>query len=123
MQKFDLTAPDGPGVETLIEPDEEDSNVLVVNKMLDPGEGTDYHTHPDSTDLAVVLSGTAHVQTGGETADDAESVPLPAGTVVHIPPGESHALVNDGDEPCTFAFVQAPPDHEYTPGSRRDVSE
>lgn len=122
METFDLTAAEGPGVEALVEPDE-DSNVLIANKMLDPGEGTDYHTHPESTDIAVVVSGMAHVQTGGKDVEEAESVPLPAGTVAHIPPGEPHALVNDGDEPCAFAFIQAPPDHEYTPQPRQDVSD
>lgn len=123
MKTFDLNEAEGPGVEALVDPNEDDDNVLVANKMLDPGEGTDYHTHPNSTDLAVVISGVAHVQTDGEDADEAEYIPLPAGTVAHIPPGEGHALVNEGDEPCKFAFIQAPPDHEYTPKPRQNYNE
>ncbi len=118
MQRFDATAFDGPGIDRHVSADESDGNVLVVTKHLDPGDGSDYHAHPDSVDLAVVLSGTMHVLTGAERAEDAESIPVSAGSVAYVPPGEPHALVNDGDEPCTFVFVQAPPDRGYTPDSR-----
>lgn len=120
METFDVSEMDNMEVETLVGPDDLDGNAKVLNEKLAPGAGGDLHVHENSADIAVVLSGSGHVQTKSPDADEPVSTPVSAGTVIYIPEGESHLLTNEGDEPVQYILVQAPPDRtpQGSPGSK-----
>lgn len=120
METFDVSEMDNMEVETLVGPDDLDDNAKVLNEKLAPGAGGDLHVHENSADIAVVLSGSGHVQTKSPDADEPVSTPVSAGTVIYIPEGESHLLTNKGDEPVQYILVQAPPDRtpQGSPGSK-----
>lgn len=117
METFDVSEMHEMGVERLVDSDDLDGNALVLNEKLEPGDGSDLdlHVHERSADIAVVLSGSGHVRTEPSGADEPESTPVSAGTVVYIPEGEPHVLTNEGDEPVQYILVQAPPDRTKQP--------
>ena len=120
METFDVSEMGDMEVETLVGADDYDGNAKVLNEKLAPGVDGELHVHENSADIAIVLSGSGHVQIKRPDADEPESTPISAGTVVYIPEGEPHLLTNEGDEPVQFILVQAPPDRtpQGSPGSK-----
>ena len=55
------------------------------------GEANPEHRHPDCDEALYLLEGRLEHTIGGE------SVTLSAGDLLHIPAGEPHSAVNDGD--------------------------
>lgn len=65
-----------------------------------PGQGNPLHYHPNCEELLYVLSG------NGRHLLDAEWVDLRRGTLIRVPMGMKHKLVNEGSEvlTCVIAF-------------------
>ena len=73
--------------------------------ILSPGTKSDEHAHVES-ETFYVGSGAGHIKTAeGEK-------PLTPGTAAWSPPGESHQLINDGDETLKILWVLLPPGRE-----------
>ncbi len=73
----------------------------ILNGRLLPGASIGMHTHEEDSETLFVIEGEGHVlEHGGRT-------PVGAGMCVYCPKGESHSLVNDGEEPLVFLAVVA----------------
>lgn len=83
---------------------------------LAPGEtGCPYHTHAAQWELFLILSGTARVRAG------AESATLTAGDAVLHPPGEAHQIHNAGADELVFLLIadNPPVDYWHYPDSKK----
>jgi mannose-6-phosphate isomerase-like protein (cupin superfamily) len=70
-----------------------------------PGrDGADLHVHYGHTDLFYVLDGELTLRLGPE----GEEVPLPAGTLIRVPPGVVHGFRNASDAEVTYLNFHAP---------------
>jgi mannose-6-phosphate isomerase-like protein (cupin superfamily) len=74
---------------------------------LEPGTSTGGpdNYHEDSDQWLYVVSGSGHAVVEGER------VPLDAGDLVVVEAGETHEIVNDGDQPLQTVNVYVPPDY------------
>ena len=68
-----------------------------------PGSRQGLHAHPDSEQVYVIVRGR------GVMTVDEEEKKVSAGTLVLVPPGAGHAILNAGDEPLMFVSATAPP--------------
>jgi uncharacterized cupin superfamily protein len=78
---------------------------LELSKLLPRQSGCPFHSHAAQWELFFILSGTATVRAGGETAT------LHAGEVVMHPPGEAHQITNasERDDLLFFLIADNPP--------------
>ncbi len=79
-------------------------NVALHRRTINPGHRLAPHVHPNSEEVVTVLSGRGRAVTATEEHE------LTPGTVMYVPPGEQHSLVNVGEEPFVILAVVAPPD-------------
>ncbi|WP_330632970.1 cupin domain-containing protein [Halocatena halophila] len=93
-----LHKPETTGIDTF-------SSGVVV---LEPGNGHECHTHPESDELLYVLSGTGEQMIGDETQT------VEPGMMVSIPAGVEHSTLNTGWEPLRFIAVYGPAGPEST---------
>jgi mannose-6-phosphate isomerase-like protein (cupin superfamily) len=68
-----------------------------------PGSRQEVHAHSDSEQVYVIVRGRGVMTVGGEEEE------VSAGTLVLVPPGAGHAILNTGDEPLVFVSATAPP--------------
>ncbi len=75
---------------------------VVLDVTILPGEGHDFHKHPDQEEMIVVQSGRLeqYLETESELLDPGDSVFIEAGVV--------HASFAAGDEPATLQIVMGP---------------
>lgn len=100
-----------------VSPEETDSEAFSAGVVvLDPGDGHDVHTHPESEEILYVLSGEGEQMVDGETRE------VSAGDTIYIPADIEHSTINTGWEPLRFLAVYAPPGPEEviaeTPGCK-----
>lgn len=76
-----------------------------------PGSHVEPHIHRDQEQIYHVLDGEGLVEIGGQRHR------LSAHTVVYIPPGECHRIVNTGLRDFVFIVVTAPPDGQLEAAS------
>jgi mannose-6-phosphate isomerase-like protein (cupin superfamily) len=76
----------------------------LVHGTVAPGGRADRHHHVREHQVVYVLSGTGEVALG-----DAPAEACGPGTVVRIPPGLDHEVVNTGDVPLEVLIVYSPP--------------
>jgi mannose-6-phosphate isomerase-like protein (cupin superfamily) len=69
--------------------------------VIDEGSSSNPHQHPNE-EMFIVVEGSGRVIVGGEEA------PVSAGTVVRVPSGQSHQLVNEGTGVLKVACVASP---------------
>ncbi len=69
----------------------------------EPGSKQGVHSHPANEQVYVIIRGR-----GLMTVGDGEQEVGP-GTLVLVPPGTGHAILNRGDEPLVFVSATAPP--------------
>ena len=74
----------------------------------DPGAKGRRHRHPLQEETFVVLSGTLTMYLG----EPPERVDVPAGGLVHVPPGTPLQTVNHGDEDLVVYAYGYPPESE-----------
>jgi quercetin dioxygenase-like cupin family protein len=86
-------------------------SVFVAETEMDVGSRIPLHTHPIE-EAWVVTDGVLAVRLGDETVE------VPAGSVVRVPPGVPHAVVNEGTSTAR-ALTAAPWDRAtfYTTGT------
>jgi quercetin dioxygenase-like cupin family protein len=76
------------------------SNILSMNEAyLEPGQGVEEHQHRDAEEVFFILSGQ------GVMLVDGQPVPLTAGNLLLIEPGERHLLSNNGADLLTFITI------------------
>jgi mannose-6-phosphate isomerase-like protein (cupin superfamily) len=78
-------------------------NLLVTWVDVEPGGQQRGHTHPGAEQAYVFISGTARMQVG------AEKQIVSAGTLVYVPPNNSHAIYNTGKDKLVYLTVASPP--------------
>jgi len=75
----------------------------LIESILAPNGGcTDYHTHPVSGELMIIMSGTGRAFMDGKEYD------LKPGMAMYAPPGVEHKTLNTGNEPVRIACVFVP---------------
>jgi quercetin dioxygenase-like cupin family protein len=79
----------------------------IVLWNLEPGQENDYHLHPSTEHLHIVLSGTAEYTLAGEAP-----VVVRPGQAVMVPAAVPHGIRNIGADRCTYMAVTSP--GEYT---------
>jgi mannose-6-phosphate isomerase-like protein (cupin superfamily) len=79
----------------------------LVAMTLQPHEEIGAEVHDDADQLFVIVSGWPVEVTLDDEVHDANP-----GTVVLVPAGVRHNVVNRGDLPATLLTVYAPPEHE-----------
>lgn len=72
------------------------SGRLFAHNVLEKDCGLGYHKHEGECEFYYILKGSA------EYNDNGTVVTLHPGDVTYTGPGESHGIVNHGDEPCEF---------------------
>jgi len=68
-----------------------------------PGSQQGAHAHPASEQVYVIVHGRGMMTVGEEEKE------VSAGTLVLVPPGAAHAILNTGDEPLVFVSATVPP--------------
>lgn len=81
----------------------------VVLMCLQPGEDIGEEIHADNDQLLVLVKGKGEVRLEGVAS------PVEKGTLISVPAGVRHNLVNTGDKPIRLYTVYAPP--ETAPGT------
>lgn len=76
----------------------------MVLGRLEPGAQAHRHHHDDEHQAMYVLKGSARVTLGDEAPRDCGP-----GTIVRIPPGLPHHVINAADEPLELMIVYSPP--------------
>ena len=76
--------------------------LTVLDVRIQPGQGHDFHRHPDQEEVITVLSGRI------EQWVEQESRMLGPGESVHVPLGTVHASFAVGDEPAHLLVVLTP---------------
>jgi quercetin dioxygenase-like cupin family protein len=91
-------------------------HLVVIDAMLEPGEGHDFHRHPGQEEMIVVTRGsiTQYVERESRTLGPLDSVFIEADVV--------HASFNDGEETAHLQVVIAPSLGEGTGYGLEDVS-
>jgi len=74
--------------------------------VLPPGSKSTPHPHESEEETWYVVSGRGKITIGEETAA------IKPDTVVVAPPGKTHAIDNDGDEPLKMLWIFTPPGPE-----------
>lgn len=78
---------------------------------LEPGQGHERHTHPDSDEILYVIRGEGEQEVADETRD------IEGGDMVFVPEGVEHGTTNTGWEPLLLLAVYAPPGPEEVLGN------
>ena len=69
----------------------------------EPGSEQPMHSHPEAEQVYVVVAGTGLMRVN----DDEEEVG--PGTLVFIPPGAKHSILNTGSDPLAYVSATSPP--------------
>jgi quercetin dioxygenase-like cupin family protein len=69
---------------------------------LPPNQTVPAHRHTDSDEIFFIISGTGHFWGAGDVSE------VRSGDVVHVPAGESHAILAGSSEPLVFLTAVAP---------------
>ena len=81
-----------------------DARVTITRVTMEPGAAQERHSHGASEQTWIVESGAATL-----LLEAGRTLPVRAGDVVRTPPGHTHGLVNDGNEPFVYLTVTTPP--------------
>lgn len=77
--------------------------VWVGLSNIDPRSSSNRHRHDDKEEVFYVVSGS------GEMVVGYEREAIQVGSLILVPPGSEHQLVNDNDEALTVLSVVSPP--------------
>jgi len=69
----------------------------------DPGSEQPVHSHPEAEQVYVVVAGTGLMRVNDEALD------VGPGTLVFIPPGAKHSILNTGSVPLVYVSATSPP--------------
>ena len=76
----------------------------LIHGTVAPGGIADRHAHDREHQIIYVVEGTGQVALGGDAP-----VTCGPGTIIRIPPGLDHEVVNKGAEPLKVLIVYSPP--------------
>lgn len=79
----------------------------IVLWNLAPGQANDYHLHPTSGHLHVMVEGSAEY-----TLDGGDPITVGVGQAVMVPAGVPHGIRNVGTERCTYLAITSPGPYE-----------
>jgi len=79
----------------------------VVFWNLEPGQENDYHLHPTTEHLHVVVAGEVEYTLG-----DLEPITVKAGQAVMVPENVAHGIRNVGSAPASYFAVTSPGDYQ-----------
>ena len=77
----------------------------------EPGSEQPVHSHPEAEQSYVVVAGAGRMRVDDEEQDVAE------GTLVFVPPGTVHSILNTGSTPLVYVSATSPPFDMPAPGS------
>lgn len=81
--------------------------ISMVVWNLNPGQANDYHLHPSSEHLHIVMQGECEYALG-----DQPPVVVRAGDAVMVPAGVPHGIRNCGAEPASYVAITSPGPYE-----------
>jgi quercetin dioxygenase-like cupin family protein len=102
-QQFD---PDRPVV-TLLYSNIAKQGLGIVVWNLEPGQENDYHVHPSTEHVHIILAGEAEYKLG-----DRPPVRVRVGQAVMVPAKIPHGIRNVGTERCSYVAVNSPGDYQ-----------
>ncbi len=102
--KLENPTPGAPYKPEILTHEQGTKNLGGIFGVLPPGNPANYHYHQDRDSILIVLSGEAtEIIEGGE-------IPIRAGDVIYIPPGEKHGVMNNSDKEFRYLeFFTHPP--------------
>ena len=83
----------------------EAEQLVLVRVYMPPGEGHQFHRHPEQEEIIYVIAGTA------EQWVEEERRMLGPGEIAHIPRDVVHATFNGGDSTLEFLAILSPAHH------------
>ncbi len=83
---------------------------------LEPGQANDYHMHPTTEHLHIIIEGECEYTLG-----DLPPVITRAGDAVMVPPGIAHGIRNTGDKRASYVAVTSPGPYEKIRVERPEV--
>jgi mannose-6-phosphate isomerase-like protein (cupin superfamily) len=78
-------------------------NLWIGMSKVDPGSRSNPHHHDVQEEVFYVVSGHGEIEVGNERE------PIEPGSVIVVPPGMTHSLINTGDETLKVFSAVAPP--------------
>ena len=102
-QQFDAERP----VVTLMYSNIAKQGLGIVVWNLEPGQENDYHLHPSTEHLHIVLTGEAEYKLGNHAP-----FRVKAGQGVMVPANLPHGIRNVGTERCSYVAVNSPGDYQ-----------
>jgi quercetin dioxygenase-like cupin family protein len=79
----------------------------IVLWNLEPGQENDYHQHPTTEHLHVMIQGTAEY-----TLDGGAPITVTTGQAVMVPAGVPHGIRNRTTSRCTYMAITSPGEYE-----------
>jgi quercetin dioxygenase-like cupin family protein len=79
----------------------------IVLWNLEPGQENDYHQHPTTEHLHVIIEGTAEY-----TLDGGAPITVTTGQAVMVPAGVPHGIRNRTQSRCTYMAITGPGQYE-----------
>jgi oxalate decarboxylase/phosphoglucose isomerase-like protein (cupin superfamily) len=80
-----------------------DASMTLGEVVLLPGQGHEWHNHPNSEEVLYVLSGE-----GEQMIDDEESFPVRPGDTIYVPTAVFHSTYNTGWSPLRLLAIYNP---------------
>lgn len=94
-----------------------DGGLGIVLWNLEPGQENDFHRHPETEHLHVVIEGEAEY-----TLADRAPVTVRVGQAVMVPAGIPHGIRNTGSQRCSYLAVTSPGDYQKVLTERTEQS-
>jgi quercetin dioxygenase-like cupin family protein len=91
------------------------SGLGIVVWNLEPGQENDFHRHPDTEHLHVVLAGEAEY-----TLADRPPVTVRVGQAVMVPANIPHGIRNTGTQRCSYLAINSPGDYQKVLAKRTE---
>jgi quercetin dioxygenase-like cupin family protein len=79
----------------------------IVMWNLEPGQENDFHRHPTTEHLHLIIAGEAEY-----TIEDRAPVTVRVGQAVMVPANIAHGIRNVGDQRCSYVAINSPGDYQ-----------
>jgi quercetin dioxygenase-like cupin family protein len=82
---------------------------------LEPGQENDFHRHPDTEHIHVMLAGEAEY-----TVADGPSTTVRVGQAVMVPANIPHGIRNTGTQRCSYLAINSPGNYQKVLADRAE---
>ncbi|OBJ51004.1 cupin domain-containing protein [Mycobacterium asiaticum] len=106
LATYQMFDPDS-AVVTLMYSNIADNGLGIVVWNLEPGQENDFHYHPVTEHLHVIVAGEAEYTIG-----DRPPVTVGVGQAVMVPANVPHGIRNVGDRRCSYLAINSPGDYQ-----------